>query len=281
MVLVAVVVADLMTRFPDKDDCAPDKDRAPDIDCFDEHRPQDALREGIIPANPDEQTNNTPTFCDSSNPDHQHISADHRHYARRVGQDPDTEWVASTRLTKAPTTPSTAMPCGQASSPTRRDDVSHASRQGTGTAEWTIVVYSPGRWLTANIDRHIYDRARLVSEWRQNTVAACHRAQLPTGIATPIRISAVIVHAGARAPVRDRLNLAPTIKAIVDGLAPQRRFTRRAGLPVVAHGYGFLPDDNDTHVVDTTWTVRRAEPGELRVATGCVYLTLTRAEAAS
>jgi hypothetical protein len=89
-------------------------------------------------------------------------------------------------------------------------------------------------------------------------VVACQQAKLPTGI-TPVRIHADVFYEGTRPPVRDRLNLAPTLKAIVDGLGPARDFTRKRpdGTEKTYHtnGYGFLPDDSDKHVLDTTWTI--------------------------
>ncbi len=80
---------------------------------------------------------------------------------------------------------------------------------------WTIRVYCPGKWLTANIERHHYGRSALVAQWRENTVAACEEAGLPKEITDHVIITPVVIYA-SRAPVRDSPNIEPTIKAIVD-----------------------------------------------------------------
>lgn len=116
-------------------------------------------------------------------------------------------------------------------------------------------------WLTANKELHYQTRSRLVHALRRAVVAACERADLPTRI-TPVRLDAVARYLGRTAPVRDRLNLAPTIKALVDGLTPQVVKTR-AGKQIVSEGYGLLPDDSDRHVVDTTWRLERITPAGL------------------
>lgn len=132
---------------------------------------------------------------------------------------------------------------------------------------WQVRVPAPAQWLTANVDHHRYRRAALVRQWRAATVWACTAAKLPKGV-TPVRIHALVQHAG-RAPVRDRLNLAPTIKALVDGLSPSRSFVR-AGVTHYTVGYGLLPDDSDAHVLDTTWQLERAVDGR-----AAVVLTVT------
>lgn len=129
---------------------------------------------------------------------------------------------------------------------------------------YTITVPGCG-WLTANPrstgDR--YGRASTIRAWREATVLVCRAAKLPTGI-TPVRIHAIAFYATPRAPVRDRLNLAPTIKAIVDGLGPARTITRN-GVPFRSAGYGLVPDDSDEHVWDTTWKVVPGQRDEVLV----------------
>lgn len=143
--------------------------------------------------------------------------------------------------------------------------------------EWTIGI-PVAQWLTANRELHYRRRSEVVASIRSDVFAACFRADLPKGI-TPVRLSAVAQHTSPRAPVRDRLNLAPTIKAVVDGLTP-RVVKTRAGKPVVSGGYGLLPDDSDRHVLDTTWTVQRFDPdGPFNYGlpgwAGLVVLTIT------
>ena len=124
------------------------------------------------------------------------------------------------------------------------------------TDSWTITIYGPGQWLTANPARagEWHGRSKLIRAWREGTVWACKAAHLPTGI-TPVTVDALCLYEG-RAPVRDRLNLAPTIKACVDALTPARSFTR-SGKTYVTAGYGFLPDDSDKHVLRTDWTLAK------------------------
>lgn len=140
------------------------------------------------------------------------------------------------------------------------------------------VLAPPGGWLTANRERFRYTRARLVRDWRENTVAACTSARLPQGMPTPVRIVATIVWAGQRPPVRDRLNLAPTVKAVVDGLGPAVTITRGKRTYRTA-GYGLLPDDSDQHVLDTTIALQRIgsirELVNLNGAVGRVDLVIT------
>lgn len=131
---------------------------------------------------------------------------------------------------------------------------------------WEISVPFAGEWLTANprSTANRYGRARAIKAWRTSTEQAARAAGLPKDI-TPVTIHAVACHTG-RPPVKDRLNLSPTIKAVVDGLTPTRLIVRKdkATGVVKRHltpGYGFLPDDSDRHVLDTTWELQQLPPG--------------------
>lgn len=115
---------------------------------------------------------------------------------------------------------------------------------------WCIEIPFAGEWLTANRGSRYRHGS---NEWRALANIACAHARLPRGI-TPVRLHLVCWYHTARAPVRDRLNLAPTIKAIVDGLTP-KVVSSRNGRPHTRGGYGLLPDDSDRHVLETTWTV--------------------------
>lgn len=69
----------------------------------------------------------------------------------------------------------------------------------------------------------------------------------------PQHISGVTLHydlyyTTPRAPIRDHGNIYPTIKALTDGLGSDRR----------GAGCGFLIDDSDKHVIDTTWALHKA-----------------------
>lgn len=144
---------------------------------------------------------------------------------------------------------------------------------------WAITIPAPF-WLTANKDLHHQQRSRIVRQWRQATVNACTRAGLPTGV-TPVALSGIAYYLGTHRPVRDRLNLAPTFKAITDGLTP-RQVKQRQGRLVVSEGYGLLPDDSDGHVLDTKWEVERLTPiGRFGLpgVVGVVVLTVTEVTA--
>lgn len=149
-----------------------------------------------------------------------------------------------------------------------------AGRGMTEARTWTIRVPAC-EWLTSNprstSDR--YGRADAVRAWRASVVVACTAARLPRGI-TPVTIYAHVRHAG-RCPVRDRLNFAPTIKAIVDGLTPPK-VSLRGGVPNRTTGYGFIPDDSDVHVLRTEWDFQPSGVGA-----SWVDLVLTQAAAGS
>lgn len=132
---------------------------------------------------------------------------------------------------------------------------------------WTIRVPFAGEWLTANRSSRYRWHA---PAWREAVMVACRQAKLPTGV-TPVTIHAVCHYAG-RPPVRDAENLAPTMKAMVDGLTPTRLFIR-LGRPHQRGGYGLIPDDSDRHVLRRTW--------DLAPTTGQPHVLLTITEAKS
>lgn len=122
----------------------------------------------------------------------------------------------------------------------------------TAARTWQLQVPACG-WLTSNpkstSDR--YSRSAIIRAWREATVVACHSRRLPRGEVNQVTIEAVAYYVGRR-PVRDRPNLYPTIKAVVDGLVPEKHW-RRDGRAYVTPGYGFLPDDSDAYVLNLTW----------------------------
>lgn len=123
----------------------------------------------------------------------------------------------------------------------------------TAPRTWTIRIPYTGRWLTANrTSSYRYGR----NDWRNNTLIACKAARLPTDLHR-IRLHVVAHWTGRNPPVRDRDNLRPTVKAIVDGLTPLRISTR-AGKPHTRGGYGLIPDDSDKHIVATTIDLARS-----------------------
>lgn len=117
--------------------------------------------------------------------------------------------------------------------------------------EWTLTIAAPCAWLTANHinNRHNrYSRSALTKGWRTAGFEACGVAGLPTGL-NVIDVAGVARFLG-RAPVRDRDNLRPTLKAVIDGFGPARVWTRK-GTTYHSPGYGLIPDDNDKHLADS------------------------------
>jgi hypothetical protein len=120
---------------------------------------------------------------------------------------------------------------------------------------WKALIPKAADWLTSNNSHSVslaarYAHSEKVRAWRRATVEALQRKRFPTAV-SPVTIHLKFFYAGHR-PVRDRLNLEPTVKAIVDGVGPSRRITRD-GQTWDTWGYGFLPDDDDKHLLATTW----------------------------
>lgn len=133
---------------------------------------------------------------------------------------------------------------------------------------WTIRIPFAGEWLTSNprSTGNRYGRSRAIKDWRNATSAVCHAEKLPTGLQR-VRLD-FEVHFTGRAPARDRLNLAPTIKAAVDGLTPLKVVTRKDGVRYTMGGYGLIPDDSDRHVASTDWI-------QVPASVPCLMLTIT------
>lgn len=113
--------------------------------------------------------------------------------------------------------------------------------------EWTLTIGAPDAWLTANLPKAWRARSVLTAAWRRASYQMAQAGKLPTGLVR-VRIEPTARFVAGRAPVRDIPNLAPTIKACVDGLGPQDRGKTAAGTPWIAPGYGLVPDDDDKHV---------------------------------
>lgn len=115
--------------------------------------------------------------------------------------------------------------------------------------EWTLTIPAPCAWLTANQlnNRHNrFKRADLTRHWRTAGWGAAKMADLPIGLHC-IEVLGVARFLG-RAPVRDRDNLRPTLKAVIDGLGPARTFNRQ-GKIYHSSGYGLIADDDDKHLL--------------------------------
>lgn len=115
--------------------------------------------------------------------------------------------------------------------------------------EWILTIPAPCAWLTANQlnNRHNrFSRSKLTKDWRTAAALAARAAGLPTGVGC-IEVIGVARFLG-RAPVRDRDNLRPTLKAVVDGLGPPRTWTRK-GTTYHSPGHGLIADDDDKHLL--------------------------------
>lgn len=137
---------------------------------------------------------------------------------------------------------------------------------------WTITVPAPCDWITANDKRHWTDKAGLVKQWRDATYLQAKKAKLPTGL-TKVRIDVVVQFAG-RPPVRDLINIAPTLKAAADGLGPAHVGTTRSTGAYAAAGYGLIPDDDLTHLDGPHWTIGDPMPAKAYGPKGQLVLTI-------
>lgn len=126
---------------------------------------------------------------------------------------------------------------------------------------WKLTLLAPCDWLTDNTLNGPNDgpiRARLTRKWRQAMCDCCRAGNLPCGDnrLQLIDIAAVARFRG-RPPVHDRNNLRRTLKAVVDGLTPPRRYGKN---PKPSPGYGLIPDDRDRYVASETITIGEPLP---------------------
>ncbi len=133
---------------------------------------------------------------------------------------------------------------------------------------WTLTVEACVPWLTSN-KRGRYAIAQLVRVWRRAAYEAARVAKLPTGL-DRVRIDLEARFRGP-APVRDRMNLYPTVKAVIDGLGPSR---------VSAHtphavGWGLIPDDDDTHLDGPHLSIGPRLPDAPYATHGHLLVTIT------
>lgn len=112
-----------------------------------------------------------------------------------------------------------------------------------GPQRWLVVIADPGvGWLSANGRKHWTRQREGARAWRQ--AAALHARSLHLPRLQRAHLLVTFHHATNRR--RDAANLAPTVKAVVDGL-------------VDAH---VLPDDDDAHLLGPDLrTGPRVDPG--------------------
>jgi hypothetical protein len=152
-------------------------------------------------------------------------------------------------------------------------DVVRVYIDATRQAQWQLVIPAPCAWLSANDRRNRWSHAELAGTWRNTAFMHARRAGLPKGLAR-VRIDAVLRFRNRRR--RDPANYHATLKPIVDGLCPERRYTDQHGRPVTLPGHGLIPDDNPTHldgphiaIGDPLQPVKYGSVGE-------VHLTITQ-----
>lgn len=100
----------------------------------------------------------------------------------------------------------------------------------SGARGWVVVIPDPGvGWINANRPENRYARARRIKAWRQAAAQYARGARVPRLQRAHLLVT--FHHQDTRR--RDADNLAPTVKAVVDGL-------------VDAH---VLPDDSDRYLL--------------------------------
>lgn len=136
---------------------------------------------------------------------------------------------------------------------------------------WVVTVPTPGWWLTANnVSPNRYAQGRRVKAWREVAYAAAKacRPHLPTGLD---RVRVDVLYRWAKRPVLEVANLAPTLKAVIDGAIGPKR-----GQSV---GYGVVVDDSDRHLAYGSYAFERVAVSPARAAldpyAGEVVLTIT------
>ena len=108
-----------------------------------------------------------------------------------------------------------------------------------------LVVPAPAKWLSANGSYSRWERARHVKTWRAAALVHARAARLPRGLAK-VRVDAVLTFATRRH--RDEHNYMPTLKAIVDGLGPDKSRVTKSGRAISAPGYNLIADDTPAHL---------------------------------
>lgn len=101
-------------------------------------------------------------------------------------------------------------------------------------SERRIEIPAPAAWVSANDRTHWRVKAERVKAWRL-AASVLGRLVSRTPMGTPVDITVTVHRTSARRA--DASNLAPTAKAVIDGLTDA----------------GWWPDDDDQHIVSTTF----------------------------
>lgn len=104
---------------------------------------------------------------------------------------------------------------------------------------YVLVLPAPTEWLRSNDRRHRMAAAAITKKWREAAAWRARQARIPR-IDQPVHITLIIHRADRRKA--DAPNSWPSCKAAIDGLVDA----------------GVLADDDDTHVLSTTF-----QPGEV------------------
>ncbi|MCC3311501.1 hypothetical protein [Nocardia africana] len=113
----------------------------------------------------------------------------------------------------------------------------------------------------------MFAKARKITEIRGDVVNLARKAKLPKGID---RATITLHYRPRDNRARDSVNLAPTLKAVVDGLTPQKIVKTKRGTNVHP-GYGFVVDDSTRHVSTPEPIIHPAERGK----SGSLWLEIT------
>ena len=97
----------------------------------------------------------------------------------------------------------------------------------------TVTIPAPCEWLSANERTHWGVKARRTAMWREAARVWARSVSL-TPLAAPVTVTITVHRVSNRRA--DETNLAPTVKAVIDGITDA----------------GWLRDDNDTQITATT-----------------------------
>lgn len=132
----------------------------------------------------------------------------------------------------------------------------------TGTATLVLPWYKPV--LTSNDSfgsrAGMFKKARLIREIREAVVVLARHHRLPRDVA---HVVVTLHYVPAVNRTRDTINLAPMVKACVDGLLPNKVNKTQKGFQVYP-GYGMIPDDNPEYVTTPEVVIHPVEkPGKM------------------
>ena len=156
----------------------------------------------------------------------------------------------------------------------RRGAAPACSCQRQPAQRWPLVIPAPCDWANSNQRQHWAARARLVKQWRAETVNRARAAGLPTGLGR-VRIDVLLRFTSRHR--RDALNYEPTIKGVIDGLCRDKTRIDKHGKEIHAPGYGLIWDDEPTYLDGPFPRIGDPVDGE-RYPRGVMQLLITSLE---